>query len=85
MFKHYCLIQMNGEIVFVIVHSRKFHLCSWLFIFLYFTFFLKIDSKSNDSHGLLKLFEVYRRSKVPKLITQQITIETIQVCCLSKF
>nr|CAD2201225.1 unnamed protein product [Meloidogyne enterolobii] len=35
-------------------------------------FILMIDSKANDSHGLLKLFEVYRRSKSIKLITQQI-------------
>uniref|UniRef100_A0A1I8BDP9 Piwi domain-containing protein n=1 Tax=Meloidogyne hapla TaxID=6305 RepID=A0A1I8BDP9_MELHA len=41
-------------------------------------FVLMIDSKFNDSHGLLKLFEVYRRSKVAKLITQQITIETVE-------
>uniref|UniRef100_A0A914KTD7 Piwi domain-containing protein n=1 Tax=Meloidogyne incognita TaxID=6306 RepID=A0A914KTD7_MELIC len=41
-------------------------------------FILMIDSKVNDSHGLLKLFEVYRRSKSTKLITQQITTETVE-------
>ncbi|KAF7635095.1 hypothetical protein Mgra_00005536 [Meloidogyne graminicola] len=42
-------------------------------------FVFMIDSKVNDSHGLLKLFEVYRLSNSPKLITQQVTTETVEI------